>query len=250
MQVIELRDYLIRDGMTGAFIRYFEEHFLFSQRETGMHVLGQFEVVDAPNRFVWIRGFADMEARRRGLEGFYGGPFWQARRTEANSMIVDSDAVHLLRPLGPSATMTGGLALEDRASEPPGVAPVHTGLVVVEFHHAPAGALDHLVRRFERRVRPALLEAGHQLLGHFVAERAPNDYPRLPAIQDPSLLLVLSAYRDAEHLAAMRAGSPDGDPWRAAAAGEPPAPPAAPVTTLRLRPTARSLIRYRSETPR
>ena len=74
MQVIELRDYLIRDGMTRDFVRYFEEHFLFSQRETGMHVLGQFEVVDAPSRFVWIRGFEDMATRRRGLERFYGRP--------------------------------------------------------------------------------------------------------------------------------------------------------------------------------
>lgn len=42
----------------------FEEHFLFSQREEGMPVLGQFEVVDAPNRFVWIRGFESMAARK------------------------------------------------------------------------------------------------------------------------------------------------------------------------------------------
>ena len=57
MRVIELRNYLLKDGATGDFIRYFEEHFLFSQREEGMHVVGQFEVVDEPNRFVWIRGF-------------------------------------------------------------------------------------------------------------------------------------------------------------------------------------------------
>ena len=39
MRVIELRNYLLKDGATGDFIRYFEEHFLFSQREEGMHVL-------------------------------------------------------------------------------------------------------------------------------------------------------------------------------------------------------------------
>jgi hypothetical protein len=250
MQVIELRDYLIRDGMTGDFARYFEEHFLFSQRETGMHVLGQFEVVGAPNRFVWIRGFEDMATRRRGLDGFYGGPFWQARRAEANAMIVDSDAVHLLRPFGPRASLTGALALEDRASEPPGVVPAHTGLIAVDFHRAEPGALDRLVALFEQRLRPALVAQGHQLLGHFVAERAPNDYPRLPVVQDPTLLLILSAYRDAEHWAAMRAGWPDGDPWRAVLDGRSRAPLAGPVATTCLRPTARSLIRYRSEAPR
>jgi hypothetical protein len=244
MRVIELRNYLMQDGMTREFIRFFEEHFLFSQREEGMRVLGQFEVAGAPSRFVWIRGFEDMDARRRGLERFYGGPFWQARRSEANRMIAESDDVHLLRPLGGVAALAGGLDLEDRASEPPGAVAPGGGLVVADFHRAEPGALGRLVELFEGRVRPALLAEGHQLLGHFVAERTPNDYPRLPVIQDPTLLLVLSAYRDAEHAAALRAGWPAGDPWRAGLGGESPAPLAAAVTTLRLEPTARSLIRY------
>jgi hypothetical protein len=140
MRVIELRNYL-RDGMTRDFIRYFEEHFLFSQRDEGMHVLGQFEVVGAPSRFLWIRGFEDMGARRRGLEGFYGGPFWQARRSEANGMILDSDDVHLLRPLGPSGALIGGLSLEDRVSEPSGAVSPDAGLVVADFYRAEPGGL-------------------------------------------------------------------------------------------------------------
>ena len=244
MRVIELRNYLIRDGMTGDFIRYFEEHFLFSQRETGMHVLGQFEVMDDPTRFVWIRGFEDMAARLRGLSDFYGGPFWQARRSEVNAMILDSDDVHLLRPLGPGVTLAGGLSLEDRRAEPLGVVPPRTGLVAVDFHRAEPEALDRLVELFEHRARPALLAQGHHVLGHFVAERAPNDYPRLPVTQDPTLLLVVSAYRDAEHLAAMRTDWPGGDMWRAVLGRESRAPLATGVGTLRLRPTARSLIRY------
>ena len=64
MRVIELRNYRIRDGMTRDFSRYFEEHFLFSQREKGMHVLGQFEVLDDPNRFVWIRALPGTPAGR------------------------------------------------------------------------------------------------------------------------------------------------------------------------------------------
>ena len=248
MRVIELRNYLITAGRTRDFSRYFEEHFLFSQREHGMHVLGQFEVVDAPERFVWIRGFEDMGARLRGLSGFYGGPFWQARRADANAMIVDSDHVHLLRPLGLSAALVGALSLEDRGAEPPGVRSVDGGLVAVDFYRAATGAIGRLVALFERHVRPALLAQGHRVLGHFVAEPSPNDYPRLPAIQDPDLLVVLSAYRDAEHWAAMRDGWRAGDPWRGARP-EGVAPPAAAVETLCLRPTARSLIRYHGSVP-
>ena len=121
MQVIELRNYLLRPG--APFIRYFEEHFLLSQRAEGMHPLGQFEVVGEPDRFVWIRGFDDMATRLRGLSAFYSGPFWHARRDEANAMMLEHHNVHLLRPLGSIAAMTGGATLEDRAPEPPGAVP-------------------------------------------------------------------------------------------------------------------------------
>ena len=83
MQVIELRNYLLAPGKTRDFIRYFEEHFLQSQRDQGMDPLGQFELVGEPDRFVWIRAFQDMPARLRGLTGFYSGPFWLARRDVA-----------------------------------------------------------------------------------------------------------------------------------------------------------------------
>ena len=188
MQVIELRNYLLRQD--APFIRYFEEHFLLSQRAEGMHPLGQFEVVGEPDRFVWIRGFDDMATRLRGLSAFYGGPFWHARRDEANAMMLEHHNVHLLRPLGSIAAMTGGATLEDRASEPPGAVRPETGLVVVDFYRTEPAKLGGLVELFEQRVRPALLEQGHHVLGHFVAELRPNDYPRLPVIQDPALLVV------------------------------------------------------------
>src|SRR5262249_21722860 len=108
MKVLELRNYLLKPGATADFIRYFEEHFLESQRDEGMHRLGQFEVVGEPNRFVWIRAFRDREARLRGLTGFYGGAFWLARRDEANAMMLEHHDVHLLRPLAPIAALTGG----------------------------------------------------------------------------------------------------------------------------------------------
>ena len=237
MQVIELRNYLLAESATADFIRYFEAHFLFSQRDEGMEPLGQFAVVGEPNRFVWIRGFDDMAARFRGLNGFYGGAFWQAHRDEANAMMREHHDVHLLRPLGSIDALTGGLALEDRASEPPGTLPPHTGLVVVDFYRTDAGALGRLVDAFER-VQPTLLAHGHQILGHFVAELTPNDYPRLPVIQDPALLVVLSAYRDREHHARL---TTECRTMGTTVTAE--------VTTLSLRPTARSVIRYQPPGP-
>lgn len=247
MQVVELRNYLLAEGRTGDFIRFFEERFLFSQRDEGMHPLGQFAVLDEPNRFVWVRGFADMPTRLRGLSGFYGGPFWEARRAEANTMILDNDDVHLLRPLGSIAALTRGLSLEDRASEPAGALPPHTGLVAADFYRAEPGGLGRLVQLFEQRMQPALVEQGHQVLGHFVAELTPNDYPRLPVTQDPRLLVVLAACRDREHYASLRHDWRYGDTdlknqLAALVTGG--------VATVCLQPTARSLIRYHGGAPR
>jgi hypothetical protein len=228
MRIIELRNYLLKEGATGDFIRFFEEHFLFSQREEGMSTLGQFAVVGEPDRFVWIRAFESMETRRRGLTSFYGGPAWKAHGPTANSMMLEFHDVHLLRPLAPITDLTGGLSLEERASEPAGALPPHTGLVAVDFYRSGPGGLDRLAELFERHLRPALVEQGGQALGHFVAEMAPNDYPGLPVYQEADLLVVLSAYRDLEHHAALKAVTlPNTD-----------------VETMLLRPTARSVIRY------
>jgi hypothetical protein len=237
MQVIELRNYRLEHGRTADFIRYFEEHFLVSQRDEGMQVLGQFTVVDQPGRFVWIRGFADMKARRRGLDGFYDGAFWQARRSEANAMIRDHTDVHLLRPLGPLDLLTGGVSLAERASAPPGVVSPAAGLVVVDFYRA-TGGLDRLVHALDKRLRSELLERRHQILGHFVAELAPNDYPRLPVTQDPALLVVIGAYRDRTHHAQLTGESDLRAELRSLSTAE--------VVTLHLQPTARSIVRYRA----
>jgi len=250
MRVIELRNYLLKDGTTGDFIRYFEEHFLFSQRDEGMHVLGQFEIIGEPSRFVWFRGFDSMEARLRGLSGFYGGPFWDTHRDRANSMMLEHHNVHLLRPLGPIAALTGGVSLEDRAGEPPGALSSDAGLVAVDFYRTQPGGLDRLLGLFEQRLRPALVERGHQVLGHFVAERATNDYPRLPVTQDPALLVVLSAYPDREHYARLRSRGSAADTDSPVLPEQTGPPVAADVSTVLLRPTARSLIRYHRTGPR
>jgi hypothetical protein len=104
--------------------------------------------------------------------------------------------------------------------------------------------LSHLVEVFAQEVRPALVTQGHNVLGHFVAELTLNDYPRLPVIQDPALLLVLSAYRDREHCALMRRDWSPSGPGGAAGLE---ALLAGNVATIRLRPTARSVIRYQGE---
>jgi hypothetical protein len=242
--VLELRNYLLRKGEAANFLRYFEERFLFSQREVGMHVLGQFAVVGEPDRFAWIRGFESMAAREQGLTAFYGGPVWKEHGPGANRMLVDHENVHLLKPLGEVGSLTEGLALEDRAAEPAGVVPAGSGFLVADFYRARPGARGRLVALFENRLRPALIAQGHAILGHFVAELTPNGYPRLKVHQDPNLLVVLSAYRDGEEQRARRRAWSASAAWRGRLEGEMGALLAAPVEELHLRPSARSLMRY------
>src|SRR6266508_3826777 len=104
--VIELRQYTLHAGQRDTLIKLFDSTFVESQEEVGIEVIGQFRDLDDPDRFVWLRGFADMEARARGLAGFYHGPAWRAHREAANATMVDSDNVLLLKPAAPGAGFT------------------------------------------------------------------------------------------------------------------------------------------------
>ncbi|MFL1432362.1 MULTISPECIES: NIPSNAP family protein, partial [unclassified Nocardiopsis] len=74
--MVELRRYTLRPGRREELIGLFDAEFVETQEAVGMAVLGRFRDLDDADRFVWLRGFADMEVRRRGLEAFYGGPVW------------------------------------------------------------------------------------------------------------------------------------------------------------------------------
>ena len=67
--IIELRQYTLHPSTRETLVRVFEEHFIEAQERYGMRILGQFRDLANPDRFVWIRDFADMEARTRRSRG-------------------------------------------------------------------------------------------------------------------------------------------------------------------------------------
>ena len=91
--VVELRQYTLRHGQRDVLIELFDREFVESQEAVGMEVIGQFRDLDRPERFVWMRGFPDMQRRREALEAFYGGPIWKAHAAAANATMVDVDDV-------------------------------------------------------------------------------------------------------------------------------------------------------------
>jgi hypothetical protein len=99
--IVELRQYTLRPGRRDDLIELFDREFVESQEKLGMAVLGQFRDLGDPDRFVWLRGFADMGVRQRGLTDFYGGPVWREHGPAANDTMIDSDDVLLLRAITP-----------------------------------------------------------------------------------------------------------------------------------------------------
>ena len=130
--VLELRQYTLKPGQRDVLIGLFEDQFVESQEEMGMRVAGTFRDASRPDRFVWLRGFADMESRRAGLTAFYTGPVWKANRQAANATMIDSENVLLLRPAGdgPGFDLPAG-----RAGRAGAVPPAR--VIVATLHYFP-----------------------------------------------------------------------------------------------------------------
>lgn len=216
--VIELRQYTLHTGAREQLVRVFEEHFVEGQERHGMRIVGQFRDLDAPDRFVWIRGFPDMETRARALEGFYSGPVWMEHGPVANTTMVDHTNVLLLRP----ADAEAGFQFDPRLRPPPEAAETDGGLVVATIYHVAVPAPPEVLASV--RVDPG---AG-TLLGRFVTERTRNTYPRLPVREDANVLVTFVSYAIPE--AYRSSASPSGTIAR--------------VEHLRLQPTRRSFLRH------
>ena len=106
--VVELRQYDLVPGTRETLIGVFDSHLVEGQEAEEMVIIGQFRDLDNPDSFVWLRGFADMEVRKRALTGFYSGPVWLANRDAANATMLRFDNVLLLTPAGAD----GGFALD------------------------------------------------------------------------------------------------------------------------------------------
>jgi len=239
--VVELRDYTLHPGRRDELIELFDREFVETQEAEGMRVIAQFRDLDRPDHFVWLRGFVDMASRRQALEAFYGGPVWAAHRTAANATMVDSDNVRLLRPAKPSwALATPAAPRAHRDAETSEASAALFVLTLCPLQVAPYTAFR---RFFEREALPLLRDAGAMPIAVFETEPALNDYPRLPVRTDEQLFAWLArlpsaaAWTQAEQrLAASR-------PWRDQVLPKLQSPTTRPPITLRLAPTARSLLR-------
>lgn len=207
-RVVELRQYILRPGQRDALITLFDREFVETQEAVGMTVLGQFRDLDAPDRFVWLRGFTDMAARAQALGAFYDGPVWQAQRAAANATMLDSDDVLLLRPATPCA-----MPIDAWRRDAGGPRDGAVLAIVAAPGFDPA---------------PAIATRGGELVARYETEAAPNTFTRLPVREGEPVAVWL-----------LRCADVRGCTELASAMAQVPHPPA-PWQLLRLSPTARS----------
>lgn len=186
--VFELRQYTLRGGTRDAFVSLFEANFVESQNGVGAHVLGVFRDLDDPDRFVWMRGFRDMSARRDALHAFYGGqPAWLANRAAANAMIVDSDNALLLRP------SRAGIALLPTSRS----GTTAKGIVSAMIHYLGTVDCNAFTQFFEQLMLPDLRAAGAEPVACLVTEESSNDFPRLPVREHERVFVWFARWPDA-----------------------------------------------------
>lgn len=225
--VVELRQYTLHPGRRDELIALFEREFVESQEAAGMTLIGQFRDLDDPDRFVWLRGFADMEIRRAALGAFYSGPVWRAHREAANATMIDSDDVLLLRPLDGAPVFPLGERGPVRASGP------GPGAVIIGVHRTD-GPDAGPPGRFMTEFAPGLTAAGLTPAAVLVTEPAINTFPGLPVREGETVLVWASVLPD--HATADAAvSSARSDPALTALF-------AAPLQLLRLQPTGRSRL--------
>jgi quinol monooxygenase YgiN len=231
--VLELRQYTLRAGQRDTLISIFERNFIESQNALGAHVIGSFRDLDDPDRFVWIRGFADMQARQMALEAFYGGPVWREHAKEANATMIDSGNVLLLRPAAPGQ----GFSHLDAPNGGSGA------IIGATIHYLGAVDAAQFATFFQNTIAPKLTAAGVQPIACLVTEESANNFPRLPVRDGERTFIWFAHWRSvAEHAAFLsRFSALSG--WRdAAPEAILPALMQKPER-LRLAPTQRSALR-------
>ena len=174
--LIELRQYTLHAGQRDVLIGLFDREFVETQEALGIAVIGQFRDLDRPDRFVWLRGFRDIETRGQALAAFYDGPVWHAHRETANATMIDSDNVLLLEPGGPARGLS---SLPDRSSNgiPGDSGP---GLIVAILYYTQPDSLPVFTEVFERSIRKLFERAGARTVAEYVTSDQFNSFPRLP----------------------------------------------------------------------
>jgi hypothetical protein len=235
--VLELRQYTLHPGKRDVLIDIFERNFVEGQEAQGMFIIGQFRDVDSPDRFVWLRSFADMPTRATALNGFYYGPVWQSHREAANPTMVDSDNVLLLRP----ARAETGFPVTTSPLPPRDAHGAGKGLVLASIVYLRSTTPGEFVDFFEKEIKPEWEKAGARVAAELATENSANNFPRLPVREGERVFVWFATFKDQVAYDNQRRALNASPDWRVIA-GKLSLWTHQPIETLRLEPTARSRL--------
>jgi hypothetical protein len=190
ISVLEFRNYLLKPNTAERFRGLFNEQFVEPMNELGGYTVGQFRIEGEADRFVWMRGFENMQTRVKFLNDFYfNSTAWKKYRTEANGMIINSDNVHLLRPLLENGNVNDRDIMISKSELQKTKA-----VVVVDFYVCNS-RLEQVIDLFKSRYLPYLKTSGVSGTTLWVSEMTENDFPRLPVFQDKNLLVSMTTFQ-------------------------------------------------------
>lgn len=190
INVIEIRDYLLKPGERDEFVRFFNQAIVKQQDSMGGYVLAQFSLRDSADNFVWIRGFSNMQSRSRFHKDFYYSSYWKSIRTKTNSMLLDSYNVNLLKPIRISGT-----TIDSLSSVSPDVFDFEGGICVADYFIASADR-KQLIDVMARLYIPLMTQVAAQPISFWICEPSYNDYLPQHVYQEEKLLVILASYSD------------------------------------------------------
>jgi NIPSNAP len=187
--IVELRQYTLHPGKRDVLIELFEREFIESQEELGMQVLGQFTDMNDSDKFVWLRGYTDMEARKKGLQDFYFGPVWQQYKNQANDTMLDSDNVLLLH----EARLGKGFSVAAGKRVSYGTKVMQEGIFICTIYYLKQSPDEEFLTFFEQKVMPQLVKAKITVVASYIPERSENNFPRLPVRERENIFVWFSS---------------------------------------------------------
>jgi hypothetical protein len=189
-KVIELRNYLMKPGQRQHFIDTFETRLIDTLNAKKNYILGQYRVKNAPDNFLWIRGFEDMRARAEGYKLFYESKFWQEYRSIPLAYVLNYDNVYLLQPFNITKS-----EIDSNYSFDTEWFGRHKGIAAVDFYVA-KGKRSQLIN-FIRTTYDSLLHAnGIKDVSYWINQTISGGTSDIPTCQDKDLLITISFYRN------------------------------------------------------
>lgn len=179
IQVLEIRNYLLKPNLADTFSQYFHSKFVNPMRELGGYTLGEFKVEGSNDRFVWFRSFKNMATRVKFLNDFYiESNTWKENGTAANEMMINSDNVYLLKPLYKSVFLK-----------------MNKNFTVVDFYICNS-TIEKVIELFNTQYISFLKTINVTDISFWVSEMKENDFPKLPVFQDKNLLVTITNYEN------------------------------------------------------